>query len=303
MKSRGTVRRWSGWLSAASIACASAAVATTAGDAIVAKGGTIELGSSDVKALVSSLSESSRATVSSNLGALEQLVRNELVLRAVSVEAKARNFEQDPATVRALERIRQEAVTRLWLASQATVPANYPSDAQIQATYDSAKSSLAAPTQYHVAEIFISAPDGSDPAKLNAALKKAVDLQGKLATADFAQLARTQSDNPESAAKGGDLGFVAEDHLFPGMAPVLRGMKAGDVIGPVKISQGLLFVKLFERKDGAVPGLAEARERIVTVLRARRAEELQQAYLKDLSTKLAITVNQIELANLQPGLK
>jgi peptidylprolyl isomerase len=252
---------------------------------------------------VSSLPESSRATLSTNLSALEQLVRNELVLRAVSAEAKAKNFEQDPATVRALEKIRQEAVTRLWLVSQATVPANYPSDAQIQATYDSAKSSLAAPTQYHVAEIFISAPDGSDPTKLSTALHKAVDVQSKVATTDFAQLARTQSENPESASKGGDLGFVSEDHLFPGLAPVLRGMKAGEVIGPVKTTQGLLFVKLFEKKEGAVPTLAEARERIVAALRARRAEELQQAYLKDLGTKLAITVNQIELAKLQPGLK
>jgi peptidylprolyl isomerase len=285
------------------LACASAVVAATAGDTIIAKGGAIELGASDIRALVSSLPESSRATLSSNLGALEQLVRSELVRRAVTAEAKAKNFEQDPATVKALQLVREEAVTRLWLASQATVPAGYPSDAQIQAAYDAARASLAAPTQYHVAQIFISAPDGSDSTKLAAALRKAVDIQGKIATSDFAQLARTQSDHADSAAKGGDLGFVSEDHLLPGAAAALRGMKVGEVIGPLKTSQGLHFLKLIEKKEGAVPTLADARERIVAALRARRAEELQQAYLKDLGTRLSITVNQIELAKLQPGLK
>jgi parvulin-like peptidyl-prolyl isomerase len=303
MSLRGTMRRWSVRLSAVSLACASAVVAATAGDTIIAKGGTIELGANDVRALVDSLPESSRTAVSADRSALEQLVRSELVRRAVSAEAKAKNFEQDPATVRALQRIREEAVMRLWLASQATVPSGYPSDAQILAAYDASRSSLTAPTQYHVAQIFISAPDGSDSTKLAAALHKAVDLQGKIGTSDFAQLARAQSENAESASKGGDLGFVSEDHLLPVIAAAVHGMKVGEVIGPVKTPQGLHFLKLIEKKDGTVPTLAEARERIVAALRARRAEELQQAYLKDLGTKLSITINQIELAKLQPGLR
>jgi peptidylprolyl isomerase len=192
---------------------------------------------------------------------------------------------------------------RLWLANQATVPAGYPTDAEIQAAYDGARASLAAPTQYHIAQIFISAPDGTDPTKLAAALKKAVDVQAKIANTDFAQLARTQSEHADSAAKGGDLGFVSEEHLLPGVAAGLRGMKVGEVIGPLKTAQGLNFLKLIEKKEGAIPTLAESRERIVTALRARRGEELQQAYVKELGAKLSITVNQIELAKLQPGLK
>ena len=304
MSLRGAAQRWSVQLSVMGLACAATAVTTGAtSETIIAKGGAIELGTSDIRALVSGLPDASRSTLSSDLGALEQLVRNELVRRAVTADAKAQNFEQNPTTVHALQRIHDEAVMRLWLASQASVPSGYPSDAQVQAAYDAARGSLSSPTQYHVAQIFISAPDGSDPTKLANALRKAVDLQSKIATTDFGQLARTQSEDAESASKGGDLGFNGEDHLQPGIAAVLRGMKVGDVAGPGKTAQGLHFLKLLEKKEGTVPSLAEARERIVAALRASRAEELQQAYLKNLGTKLSITVNQIELAKLQPGLK
>jgi peptidylprolyl isomerase len=291
------------WIGILGVTLVAASAAAATGDAVIAKGGSVEIGAGDIRSLVSTLPETSRVAVSSDLGALEQLVRSEILRRAVSAEAKAKNFEQDPATVKALQRIHDEAVMRLWLASHAVVPADYPSDAEIQAAYEASKASLTTPTQYHLAQIFISAPDGTDATKLQAALTKAAGLRGKVGAADFAQLAREQSENADSASKGGDLGFLPEDRLLPGIAAAVRGMKVGEVAGPVKSSQGLHFLKLIEKKDGATPPLSEVRDRLVAAMRARRGEELQQAYLNDLGTKLAITVNQIELAKLQPGLK
>lgn len=285
------------------LGCLATFAQAATGDTVIAKGGSVEIGATDVRSLVSSLPETSRVAVSSDLGALEQLVRGEILRRAVSAEAKSKNFEQDPATVHALQRIHDEAIMRLWLASHAVVPAGYPSDAEIQAAYEASRKSLTTPTQYHIAQIFISAPDEADPAKLQPALTKAVGLKSKVATGDFAQLAREQSENTDIAAKGGDLGFLPEDRLLPGIAAAVRGMKVGEVAGPVKTAQGLHFLKLLEKKDGTTPPLAEVRDRLAAAMRARRAEELQQAYLNELGTKLAITVNQIELAKLQPGLK
>jgi peptidylprolyl isomerase len=298
-----TTPRRTTWIGILGVTLVAASAAAATGDAVIAKGGSVEIGAGDIRSLVSTLPETSRVAVSSDLGALEQLVRSEILRRAVSAEAKAKNFEQDPATVKALQRIHDEAVMRLWLASHAVVPADYPSDAEIQAAYEASKASLTTPTQYHLAQIFISAPDGTDATKLQAALTKAAGLRGKVGTADFAQLAREQSENADSASKGGDLGFLPEDRLLPGIAAAVRGMKVGEVAGPVKSSQGLHFLKLIEKKDGATPPLSEVRDRLVAAMRARRGEELQQAYLNDLGTKLAITVNQIELAKLQPGLK
>jgi len=273
------------------------------GGSVIAKAGSLELGSSDVRALVASLPESTRSTLTQNLNALEQLIRSELVRRAVAAEAKAKNFEQQPEVVRQLQRVREEAVVRLWVADHSQVPQGYPSDAELQAAYDATKKSLSPSSQYHLAVIFVSAADGNEPAKLSTALRKALDLQAKIATADFAQLAREQSEDMATAPKGGDLGFLADDRLAADIAPTVRSLKAGQVAGPVKTVQGLYFIKLLEKKEGTVPTLADVRERLVAALRARKAEELQQAYLNNLGTQLGITVNQIELAKLQPGLR
>jgi peptidylprolyl isomerase len=266
---------------------------------IIAKGGSIELSSADVQTLLASLPDDSRKSLHSNLPALEQLVRTEIVQRAILADARAGNFEHDPTTAQQLEHVRQEALTRLWLASKSNVPADYPTDTDVKAAYEALRGVV--PKEYHLAQIFISAPDGQEPAKAAAALRKAVDVGTKLGSGDFAQLAREQSEHADSASKGGDLGFVAENRLARDVLQAVRTLSPGQVAGPIKTPEGLHFVKLIETRPGALPPLSELRQRIVADLRARRGQQLEQAYLNDLAGKLSISVNEIELAKLQPG--
>lgn len=272
-----------------------------AAEPVIAKGGTVELGPEDVRTLVASLPQNAHAPAVSDLNTLEQLVRAEVVQRAVLSEARSKNFDHDPATLKQLEHLQQEAVVRLWLASKAAVPAGYPTDADVNAAYEAARKSV--PVDYHLAQIFIAAPDGADTAKLAAAIRKASELSLKVATADFAQLAREQSEQPEAASKGGDLGVLPENRLLPEIAVAVRSLKVGETAGPIKTAQGLHFLKLLDKKPETMPPLTEVRERIVNALKARRAQELQQAYLNGLAAKLGITINQIELAKLQASLR
>jgi parvulin-like peptidyl-prolyl isomerase len=299
-------------LGAASPAGSSSATPTTAakpaaapavppGD-VLAQGGGRTLTSADVRKLVDGMSPSDRAALAANLGTLEQLVRAQIVRDAALAEAKTKGFDRQPTTQVQLERVRDEALVRLWVGAQAVVPADYPSAAELQSAYDQNKQSLAPPTEYHIAQIFISAPDGMDSGQLAAALKKEADIAAKLPTADFAQLAQTQSEHPESAAKGGDMGFLAEDRMVPAIAAAVRALKPGGVAGPIKSAQGIHFLKLIETRPGAVPTLAEVHDRLVAALRNRRADALEQKFLADYTTKLSVTVNQIELAKLQQSL-
>jgi hypothetical protein len=182
-------------LVACTLTCAHNSSAAAA-DTIIAKAGSVELGTDDVRTLVTSLPASSRAAAAADLATLEQLLRAEIVQRTVLSEAKAKMFDRDPATLKQLEHIQQEAITRLWLASKATVPAGYPSDADVNAAYEAARKAV--PVDYHIAQIFIAAPDGGDPGKLAIALHRASEISAKMATADFAQLAREQSEQAAS---------------------------------------------------------------------------------------------------------
>jgi peptidylprolyl isomerase len=286
---------------AATPATAAAAPAVPAGD-VLAQGGGQTLTSADVRKLVEGMSPSDRAALATNLGALEQLIRAQIVRNAALAEAKSKGFEHQAVTQTQLDRVRDEALVRLYVSAQALVPADYPSAAELQSAYDGNKDALAPPTQYHIAQIFISAPDGMDAGQFAAALKKKADIAAKLPTGDFAQLAQTQSEHAESAAKGGDMGFLAEDRMVPAIAAAVRGLKPGGVAGPIKTAQGIHFLKLIEIKPGVAPPLAEVHDRLVAVLRSRRADALEQKWLADYTTKLGVTVNQIELAKLQQSL-
>jgi parvulin-like peptidyl-prolyl isomerase len=270
---------------------------------IVAKAGTFALDGADIRSVIAALPANERVAATSSLASLEQVVRAELVRRAVLSQAQSKDFVQQADTLAALDRVRSEALVRLWIASQAKVPAGYPSDADIKAAYDANQAALAGPTQYHLAQIFVSAPDGADPTKLSTALRKINDIEAKLAAkSDFGQIAQSQSEHAESAAHGGDLGYVADNRMAPEILAAVRTQKVGDIIGPVKTSQGLHFFKLLDRKPGALPALAQVHDALANALKTRKASQLERAYLTTLSDKLGVTVNQIELAKLQPTL-
>ena len=300
---RMTSTRAAAWLLAATAAAFGAMTpAAQAADAnsVVARGGSIQIDVSDVRALVAGLPDGTRQAVLAKPGSLEQLVRQDILQRSLLKDAQAASFANTPATADALQRVRDEALTRLWLASKAAVPAGFPSESQVQSAYDLLQKN--APYEYHLEQIFIAAPDGGDPQTLAAALRKAVDVQKLIATGSFEQVARQDSEDPNSAAKGGDLGFLPGAKLMPDIRTAVESMTAGQSAGPIKTSAGLHFLKLIERRRIAIPPLATVNAKVVAALRAQRAQQLEQAYLQQVAGQLDITVDQIELAKLQSSL-
>jgi parvulin-like peptidyl-prolyl isomerase len=282
---------------AALLLCHPAHAATaTAGD-VIAQGGGVTLAGTDVRTLLQALPEAERKAVTADAGTLERLVRGEIANRALLAEARAKGFDKQADTQAQLARVRDEALLRLWVASQAAAPAGYPSEADIKAAYDANQQQLVAPTQYRIGQVYVALPD--DPARLAAALKRAAEVSAKIATSDFGKLAADYSEHAESASRGGDMGYMTDTQLAPEVLAAVRTLKAGESVGPVRTAQGLHFFKLLDRKAGAVLTLAEAHDALASALRTRRANELGQAYLAALNARLATSVNQIELGRLQ----
>jgi len=288
-------------LVAAALALASPQAPAAAADPLVGKAGGVELTSGDLRRLIDALPEQARRTAATNPSALGQAVRGELLRRLVLDEARAKGFEKDPAVTAELDRLREEIVVRQWLARAAALPAGFPSDEDVQRAYQGLRERAGAGSDYRLSQIFLAAQDGAAPDKLQAALRKATELQGKLAGGDFAALARTYSEHAESAAKGGDLGWQAEGRLLPEVRAALAAMQPGETVGPVKTAQGLHFIRLAEKKPTVVPPLAEVREALVAALRQEKANELQQRYLGELAQKSPPSINELELAKLVPA--
>lgn len=269
-------------------------------NSVVARGGSIQIDVNEVRALVASLPDGTRQAVLAKPGSLEQLVRQDILQQSLLKQAQSANLAADPTAAGALQRVHDEALTRLWIARKAAVPAGFPSESQVQSAYDLLQKN--APYEYHLEQIFIAAPDGGDPQTLATALRKAVDVQKLIATSSFEQVARQDSEDTDSAAKGGDLGFLPEARLMPAFRTAVESLTPGQSVGPIKTSAGLHFIKLVERRHVTVPPLATVHDKVVAALRAQRAQQLEQAYLQQVAAQLDISVDQIELAKLQSSL-
>ncbi|MDQ1408747.1 MAG: peptidyl-prolyl cis-trans isomerase SurA [Acidobacteriaceae bacterium] len=102
--------------------------------------------------------------------------------------------------------------------------------------------------------------------------------------ADFAQLAMDYSEDMNSAATGGDLGYVPESALNqsdPGLKKVLLGLKPGQVSQPIQLKEGYRILKLITRESPGLRGLAEpqVQQTIRDTLRNRKEQLLRAAYL------------------------
>jgi len=84
-----------------------------------------------------------------------------------------------------------------------------------------------------------------------AAKKKADEVYGKVTAegADFAELAKTYSEDPGSAANGGDLGYFAKGTMVAEFEEVAFKLKEGQISKPVKTIYGYHIIKLVD-KDG-----------------------------------------------------
>jgi peptidyl-prolyl cis-trans isomerase SurA len=68
----------------------------------------------------------------------------------------------------------------------------------------------------------------------------------------FAMLARLYSDDPGSASKNGDLGFVERGQLYPEFEAVAFNLKSGEISHVVKTRAGYHIIMLQERRGETV---------------------------------------------------
>jgi peptidyl-prolyl cis-trans isomerase SurA len=102
--------------------------------------------------------------------------------------------------------------------------------------------------------------------------------------ADFAQLAMDYSEDMNSAATGGDLGYVPESALNqsdPMLKKMVMGMKPGQVSPPLALKDGYRILKLVTRESPGQRNIADpqVQQTIRDTLRNRKEQLLRSAYL------------------------
>ena len=124
------------------------------------------------------------------------------------------------------------------------------SEAMARQYYDSNKARYQQPESRRASHILIQA--GTEPSAKAAAKAKAEKVlqEVKAKPARFAELAKQYSDDPGSAAKGGDLGSFTRDMMVKPFSDAAFQMKVGEISGLVETQFGYHIIRL----DGISPG-------------------------------------------------
>jgi peptidyl-prolyl cis-trans isomerase D len=150
--------------------------------------------------------------------------------------------------------------------------------------YENNTDKFGLPEQRRASHILILVPEDADETAVEAARKKIDALAGLLAKGeDFAALAKENSQDPGSAAKGGDLGFFGKGVMDPAFEAAAFSLKKGEVSKPVRSSFGFHLIKLTDIKSGDVKPFEAAKHEVEQAYRKSEGERL---YF-DMANKLA----------------
>lgn len=98
---------------------------------------------------------------------------------------------------------------------------------------------------------------------------------------DFAQLARTNSDDSGSAAKGGDLDYFRRGTMVEAFENAAFGLRPGDISAVVETPFGFHILRGEGYIEAGITPLADVIDKVKTGLRGEKAEQLAQEKAMD----------------------
>ncbi|WP_324778679.1 SurA N-terminal domain-containing protein [Thiobacillus sedimenti] len=149
------------------------------------------------------------------------------------------------------------------------------SDQDVADYYRANAAKFAQPEQRSASHILIAVDKNADAATRAKAKAKATELMQILQKSPerFAELARTESQDPGSAAQGGSLGSFGRGMMVKPFEEAVFGMKPNEIRGPVETDFGYHIIRL----DGIQPAkelpLGEVRAEVLDAIRKERAQK------------------------------
>jgi peptidyl-prolyl cis-trans isomerase D len=152
-----------------------------------------------------------------------------------------------------------------------------PTDADLQRLYTQNTEAFRIPERVRARHILLKTE--GKPASEEAAIKaKGESLLTQLkGGADFAKLAKENSEDPGSAVNGGDLGdWITHGQMVAEFDKAIFALKPGETSGLVKTQYGYHIVQTLAHQDAGLRSFAEVKGELAQQWKKQRATELMQ---------------------------
>lgn len=147
--------------------------------------------------------------------------------------------------------------------------------AEVKQAYQANAKQYTTNEERQASHILIAAkPDAPEAAKA-AAKQKATEILAKARAKpdSFAELAKTYSQDPGSAAQGGDLGSFSRGAMLKPFEDAVFSAKVGDIVGPVQTDFGYHVIKVTGITPPHVQSFDEVKGRIEADLKRQKASQ------------------------------
>lgn len=143
----------------------------------------------------------------------------------------------------------------------------------------------------HAAHILIGVPQNATPEqKAEAKTKAAAVLKTVKAGADFAIMARANSQDTGSAQNGGDLGFFPKGQMTPAFEEAAFKLKPGTMSALVETPFGFHIIKVIERRAPRTAPFPEVAGQIKDFLMQGQREQKLEQFVEQIKAKGKIEI-------------
>lgn len=224
------------------------------------EGSGVKVVASDLENDLLQLPQEYRATAFVKPEAVANNASNIYVRRVMAAQAQGMQLDQEPRIKAALDMARDRILSdaRLEQIDKANMPSAEAAEAYARAQYKANPSAYDMPEQVRVKHILLRSQENNVKVKMDeiyASLK---------AGANFEELAKTRSQDPGSAVKGGDLGLFAKGRMVKAFEDAAFALnKPGELSGIIETQFGLHILKLEERKPAGIRTFDEVKDTLI----------------------------------------
>lgn len=178
-------------------------------------------------------------------------------------------YAANPKQFQVPEKLRFEYV----VLNAESLPADPVSAEELKAFYDQNAARWGEPEQRQASHILLGFKQGASDADKAKVREKAAQLleQLKKSPGSFAELAKKNSDDPGSAAKGGDLGYFSRGMMVKPFEDAAFALKQGETSSLVESEFGAHIIRLTGIKAGKAKSLEQARPEIEREIQKQKA--------------------------------
>lgn len=218
-----------------------------------------------------------------------EFIRQILLTRMVAEKARSAGFDKKPEMKEQLGYVIDQYIAKEYLdkiiAANITV-----SEEDLKKYYEEHNKEFLIPGAIKARHIFFEAPKDTSPAA--SAKAKAEEVLTRLKKGeDFAKLAKEFSQDSDTAAKGGELGWISPGKTnSPDFEKAVLPLKVNEISGIIETPFGFHIVRIDERKEERTATFDEAKNYIMERLKYELGQKNVTEFLDRLSMDTGLEV-------------